>query len=76
MPRVSQMAVRHFRRWHLRYWCSSIPCWSALAFYLVVLTSCSQAVIPHDLVVQTQKGKVRGVTLKSATNKYDNLSEI
>ena len=67
MPEVSQTVLRHFCRWHL-HWCSSTR-WSALAFYLVVLTSYSQAVIPNDLVVQTNKGKIRGVTLKSATNK-------
>ena len=33
-----------------------------------VVVSC-QAIIPDDLVVQTTKGKIRGVTLKSATNK-------
>ena len=34
-----------------------------------------QAIIPDDLVVQTNKGKIRGVTLKSATNKYETLNK-
>jgi len=49
--------------------------WAVTSFgrrLVVVLTfivvACN-AIIPDDLVVQTTKGKIRGVTLKSATNK-------
>ena len=66
MQGASKIIERHLRQ---MCWCPSTRWSTLLAFVLVVLVSGSQAVIPHDLVVQTQKGKIRGVTLKSATNK-------
>ena len=40
-----------------------------LALILVLALGLCEAVISDDLVVSTTKGKIRGVTLKSATNK-------
>ena len=36
---------------------------------LIVFLSLCEAIISDDLIVETTKGKIRGVTLKSATNK-------
>ena len=36
---------------------------------LILALSLCEALISDDLIVQTNKGKIRGVTLKSATNK-------
>jgi len=40
-----------------------------LALILILALGLSEAVISDDLIVNTSKGKIRGVTLKSATNK-------
>ena len=40
------------------------------ALILIVFLSLCEAIISDDLIVETTKGKIRGVTLKSATNKY------
>ena len=40
-----------------------------LALILILSLSLCEADISQDLIVNTQKGKIRGVTLKSATNK-------
>ena len=39
------------------------------ALILIVFLSLCEAIISDDLIVDTNKGKIRGVTLKSATNK-------
>ena len=41
------------------------------AILLIVFLSLCEALISDDLIVETTKGKIRGVTLKSATNKQD-----
>ena len=41
-----------------------------LALILILALGLSEAVISDDLIVNTSKGKIRGVTLKSATNKW------
>ncbi len=39
------------------------------ALILILVLSLCEARISDDLIVETNKGKIRGVTLKSATNK-------
>lgn len=39
------------------------------ALILILVLSLCEAIISDDLIVETNKGKIRGVTLKSATNK-------
>lgn len=43
--------------------------WHRIVVLLTFIVVACNAIIPDDLVVQTTKGKIRGVTLKSATNK-------
>ena len=43
--------------------------WLLLAVLLIVTVTSAKAYINEELVVQTNKGKVRGVTLKSATQR-------
>ena len=40
-----------------------------LVLILILALSLCEADISEDLIVNTSKGKIRGVTLKSATNK-------
>lgn len=40
-----------------------------MALILILVLSLCEALISDDLIVDTNKGKIRGVTLKSATNK-------
>ena len=40
-----------------------------MCFFIQILAAVVEGVISPDLIVNTNKGKVRGVTLKSATNK-------
>ena len=41
-----------------------------IAGFFFVLLNIVNAEISDDLIVQTQKGKIRGVGLKTATNQY------
>ena len=58
----------------MRLWCRSghrmaLVALLALCLVLEAFLPAVQAYISEDLVVETTKGKIRGVTLKSATNK-------
>ena len=47
----------------------SETCRHVILFQIVFLIAACQAVISDDLVVETTKGKISGVTLKSATSR-------
>lgn len=49
-------------------WSLQIAMQHLMVLCLMSLVVC-EAIIPNDLVVSTKKGKIRGVTLKSATNR-------
>ena len=58
----------------MRLWCRcghrmALVALLALCLVLEAFLPAVQAYISEDLVVETTKGKIRGVTLKSATNK-------
>ena len=56
-------------RGYLLQWNLSPSVIHHLALVLVLAHSLCEADISEDLIVNTNKGKIRGVTLKSATNK-------
>lgn len=55
---------------YLQQWNQMLSVIQNSALILIVFLSLCEAIISDDLIVETTKGKIRGVTLKSATNKY------